>query len=103
MGLFSREKKVSALQDELAIVLRTLIDVKADQEIAKAKFRSLEMEWVNTHDKLKHIMGRLSKRDQRERDEPPEAPGGGNSEQAPGPYDHLDPVSKGIMERRSRR
>lgn len=101
--MFGSEKKLSALQDELETVLRRLINVKHEQEAQKAAFRNLETEWINTHEKLKHIMGRLSKRDQRARDELPEPPSAPNGPDPAGPYDHLDPISKGIMERRSRR
>jgi len=101
--VFGSEKKLSALQDELENTIRQLIDLKADLAAQKSAFRNLETEWINTHEKLKHIMGRLAKRDQREAEDPPELPDKTNSDQAPGPFDHLDPISRRVMERRSGR
>ena len=103
MGLFSDDKKLNALHDDLENVVRQLIELRNEQKEIKSDYRRLETEWLSTHDKFKQIMGRLNKRAEREPDTPPDPPGGPNGPEPAGPYDHLDPISKGIMERRSRR
>jgi len=101
--VFRTQKKLIELTEELLKAHRGLAALKSELADQKSAFRNLELEWVNCHEKFKAIMGRLHKRDADLDRDPPEPPSGPNSDKAPGPFDHLDPVSKGIHERRSRR
>ena len=101
--MFRTQKKLIELTEDLLKAHRGLAALKLELAEQKSAFRNLEHEWLNTHEKFKAIMGRLHKRDADDVRDAPEAPGGDNSDKAPGPYDHLDPISKGIHERRTRR
>ncbi len=102
MGLFSSKKEVSEDLERFERVQRAIADLQAEVKAQAAAFRTLETEWLNTHDKFKMIMGRLQKRVTMENERLPEDAGGPNAEDPASPYAHLDPVSKKIMERRKR-
>ena len=103
MGLFREKKKPIEADDSLEKLKRAVTALEQSVSAQASAFRILETEWLNTHDKFKHIMGRLGKRDQAEREALPEPAGDANTPDAASPFDHLDPVSKKIMERRTRR
>lgn len=103
MGLFSREQKNMALEEGLQKAHDAIAELHRQLDTQQSAFRNLETEWLNTHEKFKAIMGRLQKRYAAGDETPPEPPGGNNEDSAAGPFDHLDPVSKKIMERRTRR
>ena len=100
MKLFSSKKAPDAF-DLVEKCLRRLADVRRDIEALQSSHRNLQTEWVNAHDKLLTMANRIDKRAARA------ASNGADAEitepVAPGPYDHLDPVSRKIHERRHRR
>ncbi len=102
MALFSSKKKPNPL---VAIIVKhgdQLATLAQAQAELQSKFRNLELEWLNAHEKLKSISGRIAKRQAimaAEEAEP--VPTAGNGETEPDPYAGLDPVSRGIMQRRN--
>jgi len=76
--------------------LKALESLCADLE---RKGRSLELEFVELYDKVRHQMSRMSKR----HSAMDKANGGeGPVEEVPEGMEHLDPVSRSIMLRRGR-
>jgi len=91
MGLFRENKDFARLEDRLRAVEDLCSSLHRDG-------RSLELEFTELYDKVRHQMSRMSKRDALAKKE-----NGADPEEEPiTPYDHLDPVSKSIMLRRSR-
>lgn len=91
-------KKGSDAFDLVEKCLRQLADARRDIEALQSSHRNLQTEWVNAHDKLLKMANRIDKRAARA------ASNGADGEiaepVAPGPYDHLDPISRKIQERR---
>ena len=101
MGLFSGDKKQIQLLESLEKGTRRLTAVEATLALLESKFRNLELEWTNAHEKLKSISGRIAKRQALDDPEPePVAAPPTNSEEPPDPYAHLDPISARIQRRR---
>jgi len=101
MELFSAKKKRNRLVeiilkhgDELSALGRGHIELQS-------KFRNLELEWLNAHEKLKSISGRIAKRQalMEAEEEPPPAPPGPPPPETD-PYAGMDEVSKRIQMRR---
>ena len=74
--------------------MATVENLCADLQRAK---RSLELEFTELYDKVRHQMSRMSKRDAAARKNGEDVP---EIEGEPDPLAHLDPVSKSIMLRR---
>ena len=100
VDLWGRKKAPEPLE-MVEKCLRLLADVRRDIEALQSSHRNLQTEWINAHDKLLKMANRIDKRAARD------ASNGGDGEitepVAPGPYDHLDPISRKIHERRHRR
>ena len=90
MSLFG--KKTDAVR--LLARLDALEDSVSDLQRAK---RSLELEFTELYDKVRHQMSRMAKRDAAARTNGEEPP---VESEVPGPLDHLDPISRSIMLRR---
>lgn len=92
MGLFATAKAVNRLTDRI----QQLEDTCADLQRAS---RKLDMEFTELYDKVSHQMGRMAKRyatraaaeEATEQIEPDISPSDG-----------LDPISRGILQRRNR-
>jgi len=90
MGVFRIQKTVDRLEDRI----RTL-ELKCD-DLERAK-RSIDLEFTELYDKVRHQMSRMAKRDARA------AKGNGSEPQdtiISSPLDSLDPISRSIHERR---
>ena len=101
MELFSAKKKRNRL---VAIIVKhgdQLSALAQNHAELQSKFRNLELEWLNAHEKLKSISGRIAKRQalMEAEDEPPPAPPGVPATE-PDPYAGMDEVSKRIQMRR---
>jgi len=90
MSMFGKNSPVDRLEERLA----TVENLCADLQRAK---RSLELEFTELYDKVRHQMSRMAKRDAAARQNGEDVP---EVETEPGPFDHLDPISKSIMLRR---
>lgn len=77
-----------------------LAEVRNDIAAQASAFRLLETEWLNTHDKLKRIMGRLAKRDAVDNERPSDVR---EVPEVPEPDDGLDPITRKILARRNKR
>ncbi len=101
MKLFSSQKKVNRL---VAIILKhgdQLSAIRRNHTELQSKFRNLELEWLNAHEKLKSISGRIAKRQAlMEAEEGPEPAPHSKPELEPDPYSGMDEVSKRIQMRR---
>ena len=98
---FISKKELNQVEERLETLERMLTGFEGTIATQASALRNLETEWLNTHEKFKAIMGRLQKRDAKDAERPPEPPDGNEHDKTPGPYDHLDPISKGIHERRA--
>ena len=101
MELFSAKKKRNRL---VAIIVKhgdQLSTLAQNHAELQSKFRNLELEWLNAHEKLKSISGRIAKRQalMEAEEEPPPAPPGVPATEAD-PYEGLDDVSRRIKMRR---
>jgi len=65
-------------------------------DLQRAK-RSLELEFTELYDKVRHQMSRMAKRDAAARKNGEDVP---DVDAPPDPLGHLDPISKSIMLRR---
>lgn len=90
MGLFRNNTTDSRLEKRLA----TVEDLCADLQRAG---RSLELEYTELYDKVRHQMSRMAKRDSAARKNGEDVP---EVDETLDPYAHLDPVSRSIMMRR---
>lgn len=97
MKIFGSKKAPGAF-DLIEKCLRQLADMRRDIEALQSSHRNLQTEWVNAHDKLLTMANRIDKR--RARGSPNGGDGVIPDPPAPGPYDHLDPISRKIQERR---
>jgi len=101
MRPFSSKKDIQRLAAVLQKHGDSLSLIRTAQIELASKFRNLELEWVNAHEKLKSIRGRIAKRQAIMAAELPELPAQpGNGEADPDPYAGLDPISAGIQRRR---
>lgn len=101
MRAFSSKKDIQRLAAVLQKHGDSIAALRNAQIELSSKFRNLELEWVNAHEKLKSISGRIAKRQAIMDAETPELPPEpGNGEAGPDPYAGLDPVSKAIKQRR---
>ena len=90
MGLFRMQKALDRLEDRT----RTL-ELKCD-DLERAK-RTLDLEFTELYDKVRHQMSRMAKRDARNAKANGEIP----EDLIPSsPLDALDPISRAIHERR---
>jgi len=102
MRPFSSQKDIIRLAAVLEKHGDALSAIRHAQSELIAQFRSLELEWVNAHEKLKSISGRIAKRQALDSVGPPEPPAdAGNGEIEADPYAGLDAVSRGILKRRN--
>ena len=90
MGIFGSKTAAAGLEERLTTVENLCADLQRSK-------RSLELEFTELYDKVRHQMSRMSKRDAAARKNGEDVP---EVETEPGPYDHLDPISKSIMLRR---
>lgn len=90
MSLFGNKTAAESLDVRLTAVETLCSDLAR-------KNRSLELEYTELYDKVRHQMSRMARRDARAQQNGEDVPEE-NSE--PGPYDHMDPISKSIMLRR---
>lgn len=90
MGLFGKIPARDPLEDRLAAVENLCADLQ------RAK-RSLELEFTELYDKVRHQMSRMAKRDAAARKNGEDVP---EVEEVPEHLAHLDPVSRSIMLRR---
>ena len=101
MALFNRKKQRNRL---VALILKHGDELSAlgkDHAELQSKFRNLELEWLNAHEKLKSISGRIAKRQAlMEAEEAPEPAPLSKPEPEPDPYAGMDEVSKRIQMRR---
>ena len=101
MELFSAKKKRNRL---VAIIVKhgdQLATLAQNHAELQSRFRNLELEWLNAHEKLKSISGRIAKRQalmEAEEQPPPAVPAGPAPE--PDKYADMDEVSKRIQMRR---
>ena len=92
MTLFATSKAIDRLTDRLSAVEDLAADLKRDR-------KSLDLEFTELYDKVRHQMSRMAKRDALSRKE------NGEDLEVQTPddeYSHLDPVSRSIMMRRAR-
>jgi len=90
MGVFRQQKATDRLEDRI----RTL-EVKCD-DLERAK-RTIDLEFTELYDKVRHQMSRMAKRDARAAKS--------NGEELPletpsSPLDAMDPISRAIHQRR---
>ena len=90
MSIFGNNTAADRLEERLA----TVENLCADLQRAK---RSLELEFTELYDKVRHQMSRMAKRDAAARQNGEDIP---EEDAPPDPYAHLDPISKSIMLRR---
>ena len=101
MELFSTKKKRNRL---VAIIVKhgdALSALSQSHAELQSKFRNLELEWLNAHEKLKSISGRIAKRQalMEAEEEPLPAPPRIPATETD-PYEGVDEVSKRIKMRR---
>ena len=102
MRPFSSKKDIQRLAAVLQKHGDSISALRTAQIELSSKFRNLELEWVNAHEKLKSISGRIAKRQAIMAAEQPEVPAQpGNGETVTDPYAGMDAVSAGIMKRRN--
>ena len=90
MSLFGEKTTAAGLEERLATVENLCADLQRSK-------RSLELEFTELYDKVRHQMSRMAKRDaaaKQNGEDLPEPPG------EPDPLAHLDPISRSIMLRR---
>ncbi len=91
MGLFATNKAVERLKDRLETLEVLCGELERDR-------RKLDLEFTDLYDKVRHQMARMAKRAAVVN----ASEGNGElEEQVPGPFDHLDPISRSIMLRRT--
>jgi len=101
MELFSSKKKRNRLVGIIVKHGDALSALSQSHAELQSKFRNLELEWLNAHEKLKSISGRIAKRQalmEAEDELPPAIPGIDATK--PDPYEGLDEVSARIKRRR---
>jgi len=90
MTLFGNDKAVERLKDRLETLEVLCGELERDR-------RKLDLEFTDLYDKVRHQMARMAKR------AAVVSAADGNGElqdEVPGPFDHLDPISRSIMLRR---
>ncbi len=91
MSIFATAKAVERLKDRLETLEVLAGELERDR-------RKLDLEFTDLYDKVRRQMSRMAKRAAVD----DAAAGNGElEEQVPGPFDHLDPISRSIMLRRS--
>jgi len=90
MSIFGRKHATDRLEDRLA----TVENLCADLQRAK---RSLELEFTELYDKVRHQMSRMAKRDAAARKDGEELP---LNETPTDPFPDTDPISRSILRRR---
>jgi len=103
MGLFRGDKRDSDLAAALPRALAMLNELQIDVEKLKSQHRNLELEWINAHEKLKQISGRIAKRQGVDAKEAAEA-AAADTDPTPLPQGPTAPdqVTAGIWARRNR-
>lgn len=90
MGVFRQQKAIDRLEDRLRTV-----ELKCD-DLERAK-RTIDLEFTELYDKVRHQMSRMAKRDARA------AKANGEElipETPTSPLDQMDPISRAIHQRR---
>jgi len=87
MGLFGNITAVERLEDRIA-------ELETSHDKLGRTIRSLELEYVELYDKVRHQMSRMAKRDARA------TPEVNAEEVAEEPDDGIDPISRSILRRR---
>jgi len=90
MGLFGTKTAPDSLQTRLEHVENLCADLARTN-------RSLELEFTELYDKVRHQMSRMAKRDAAARKNGEDVP---DLDTPPDPLGHLDPISRSIMLRR---
>ena len=90
MNIFGTNTAAGRLKDRLETVENLVTDLQRAN-------RSIELEFTELYDKVRHQMSRMAKRDAAARKNGEDVP---EIEGEPDPLAHLDPVSKSIMLRR---
>jgi len=102
MAVFGWTKERQALLESLERHHAALGELQQKQALLETEFRNLQLEWLNAHEKLTSISGRIAKRQAYEHIEPTElrAPPG-NGETEPDTPPGLDSISAAILRRRN--
>lgn len=95
MGVFRRDKPTKMALDRLQERLEELAGKLEGHESA---IKKLELEWIETYDKVRHQLSRMAKRGTLP--DVPDPPT--NGPEAPSEGSQLDPISAKIHERRNR-
>ena len=90
MSLFGDKTAHVLLEDRLTAVENLCADLQRSK-------RSLELEFTELYDKVRHQMSRMAKRDAAARQNGEDVP---EVDAVPDQYAHLDPISRSIMLRR---
>jgi len=90
MNLFGKIPPLERLEDRLTAVENLCADLQRSK-------RSLELEFTELYDKVRHQMSRMAKRDAAARKNGEDIP---EVEEVPDHLAHLDPISRSIMLRR---
>jgi len=90
MGLFEKKIDVERLLNRMQTLETSVEDLQRGR-------KALDLEFTELYDKVSHQMSRMAKRYSAAKKANGETP---ELEEVPGPYDHLDPISRSIMLRR---
>jgi len=102
MALFGSTKERQALLESLERHHAALGELQQKQALLETEFRNLQLEWLNAHEKLASISGRIAKRQAYERIEEPELPAEpGNHETDTEGLATVDSISAAILRRRN--
>ncbi len=93
--MFRRDQASKIALERLEERFEALADAQADLE---RQYRKLQLEWVETYDKVRHQLSRMAKRGTLPGDTPPGPNDAPVVQDEPG----MDPVSAKIHERRNR-
>ena len=90
MSLFGKNPTAIGLEERLATVENLCADLQRSK-------RSLELEFTELYDKVRHQMSRMAKRDAAAKQNGEDVP---EIETDPDPLAHHDPISQSILRRR---
>ena len=107
-GRRSRDTMIFALFRSASKVLKELEGLRQDYDKLRRDVAGLELEWSDMHDRLRRMLAKISKRNERSdnllREEEPQAEGGDTPYYEPGP--RLSPtqsrIQQQILARRNR-
>jgi len=89
MAIFGKNRAANALAEQVGALTEQV-------NLLERSFRNLELDYLQTYDKVKRLMSRVAKRaaiDDRRPDEP--------ELETQDKFSHLDPISADIMRRRA--